>query len=76
MKGYLLFLLLFTFWRISFSQSKIKIAIVISANIEWKATKKIFPNEKFLLPPWGEYFFKEFEKEKVLVFQEGWGKVA
>lgn len=58
------------------AQSKIKIAVVISANIEWNATKKVFSNEKLLKSPWGEYFFKECEKEKVVVFHEGWGKVA
>lgn len=57
-------------------QSKIKFAVIVSANIEWKATKKIFPNEKYSTSPWGEYFFKEIEKENVLVFHEGWGKVA
>jgi adenosylhomocysteine nucleosidase len=62
--------------EVSFSQSKIKIAVVVSANIEWKAVKKIFSRENFLTSPWGEYFFREFEKEKVVVFQEGWGKVA
>lgn len=58
------------------AQSKTKIAVLVSANIEWKATKKIFPNEKFSTSPWGEYFFKEIEKENVLIFHEGWGKVA
>jgi len=62
--------------EISAAQSKIKFAVVVSANMEWRATKLVFPNEKFISSPWGEYFFKEFEKEKVLVFHEGWGKVA
>src|SRR6267154_665502 len=61
---------------VSLAQGKIKFAVIISANIEWKATKQLFPGEAFFKSPWGEYFFKEFEKERVLVFQEGWGKVA
>src|SRR6266481_4540923 len=76
MKKYFLVLLLLPIPGNLFAQSKIKFAVIISANMEWKATKKLFPNEKFSLSPWGEYFFKEFEKEKVLVFHEGWGKVA
>lgn len=60
----------------SFAQSKVRLAVVISANVEWKATKKIFPGENFLRSPWGEYFFKEFDKEEILLFHEGWGKVA
>lgn len=36
----------------------------------------MYLGEKLLTSPWGEYFFKEFENERVLVFHEGWGKVA
>ncbi len=76
MKKYFLVLLLLPITGNLLAESKIKFAVIISANIEWKATKKLFPGEKFYPSPWGEYFFKEFEKEKVLVFHEGWGKVA
>jgi adenosylhomocysteine nucleosidase len=74
MKKFLVLLILAA--NLASAQSKIKIAVIVSANIEWKATKKIFPNEKFATSPWGEYFFKEIEKENVLIFHEGWGKVA
>ena len=60
----------------SSAQSSTKFAVLVSATIEWNATKKLFPNEKYLTSPWGEYFYKEFENEKVVVFHEGWGKVA
>src|SRR5260221_85879 len=76
MRKLFLISLLFSILGASFAQSKIKFAVIVSANIEWRATKLVFPNEKFTSSPWGEYFFKEFEKEKVLVFHEGWGKVA
>jgi hypothetical protein len=36
---------------------KVKFAVVISANTEWKTIKKRFPQEKYLPSPWGEYFF-------------------
>ena len=76
MKKVVILSLFFVVTQHSFAQSKVKFAVIISANIEWKATRKLFPNEKFSTSPWGEYFFKEFEKEKILVFHEGWGKVA
>ena len=62
-----LFLLSLFLFCIEFcsAQSKIKFAVVVSANIEWRATKLVFPNEIFSTSPWGEYFFKEFEKEKL-----------
>jgi hypothetical protein len=68
MKKFLLILLLSIIVEASFAQAKIKFAIVVSANMEWRATKKVLPDEKYLTSPWGEYFFKEFEKENVLVF--------
>ena len=55
---------------------KIRIAVLISANMEWKAIKKILPNESYQDSVWGEYFYKTIENEKVLFIHEGWGKVA
>jgi len=76
MKKLVVLFLYLSVFEISFAQSKLKFAVIVSANIEWRATKLVFPNEKYSTSPWGEYFFKEFEHEKVLVFHEGWGKVA
>ncbi len=70
----LLLLVLFAFS--ANAKTNIRIAVIISANTEWKAVKNIYPNESFSKSPWGEYFFKQMGKEKVLVFHEGWGKVA
>jgi adenosylhomocysteine nucleosidase len=55
---------------------KLKYAVIISANMEWKAIKKVYPNEKYEKSPWGEYFYKQIASQKVLFFHEGWGKVA
>jgi adenosylhomocysteine nucleosidase len=59
---------------------KIKFAVVVSANTEWKTVKKRFPDEKYMPSPWGEYFFTAIPAgkhyEKVLFFHEGWGKTA
>jgi adenosylhomocysteine nucleosidase len=76
MKKLLTLILFLSAFEICSAQPKIKFAVVVSANMEWRATKLVFPNEKYSTSPWGEYFFKEFEKERVLVFHEGWGKVA
>jgi len=63
---------------ISFSvwAQKAKYAVLISANMEWKAVKKYYPNEKYQQSVWGEYFYKKIGNQKVLFFHEGWGKVA
>jgi adenosylhomocysteine nucleosidase len=66
---------IFLFLFIS-SQAQPKYAVLISANMEWESVKKNYPNEKLLPSPWGEYFFKDVAHQKVLFFQEGWGKVA
>ena len=62
------------------SAQKIKYAVVISANAEWKTIKRLYPSENYKKSPWGEYFFKNVDvkpgKKKVLFFHEGWGKVA
>ena len=72
-----LFAFIFVFTSLlAFSKDKIRFAVIISANAEWKVVKKLYPNEPYSKSPWGEYLFKEIAKEKVLIFQEGWGKVA
>jgi adenosylhomocysteine nucleosidase len=55
---------------------KSKYAVVISANMEWKALKKVYPNENFKKSVYGEYFFKKIQNKDVLFFHEGWGKVS
>jgi adenosylhomocysteine nucleosidase len=53
-----------------------KYAVIISANMEWKALKKVYPNEVYQKSVWGEYFFKKMNKQKIIFFHEGWGKVS
>jgi adenosylhomocysteine nucleosidase len=59
----------------SFSPN-VKYAVVISADMEWKAVKRIFPEEVYQSSAWGEFFFKKISDRNVLFFHEGWGKVA
>jgi adenosylhomocysteine nucleosidase len=72
-KSYIIALLIL-FYDLTFAQ--IKYAVVISANMEWKAVKKAYPKEDYQKSPWGEYFYKEIAHQDVLFFHEGWGKVA
>ena len=58
-----------------FSQEN-KYAVIVSANMEWRAVKKYYPDEDYQKSPWGEFFYKNIEGHKVLFFHEGWGKVA
>src|SRR5205809_3334375 len=44
--------------------------------MEWKAVKRNYPDEEYKKSPWGEYFYKDVSGQRVLFFQEGWGKVA
>lgn len=62
-------------------QETVKYAVAISANAEWRALKKIWPQEKWQADtPYGEYFHKKIRTSsgkhyEVLFFHEGWGKV-
>ena len=58
-----------------FSQN-LKYAVVVSANMEWRAVKKFYPDAEYNTLPWGEYFFDTIHNNKVLFFHQGWGKVA
>jgi adenosylhomocysteine nucleosidase len=75
-----LFLVCLFFCFAEATAQKTKFAIIISANTEWKTVKKRYSQEKYILSPWGEYFFTVINngnsKEKVLFFHEGWGKTA
>ena len=54
----------------------LSVAVLVSANMEWKAVKPLYPKATFLKSPYGEYFFTDINREPVLFFQGGWGKVA
>jgi adenosylhomocysteine nucleosidase len=58
------------------NQSSCKAAVLISANSEWRAVRRIFPEANYQQSPFGEWFVTELNHEPVLFFQEGWGKIA
>jgi adenosylhomocysteine nucleosidase len=56
------------------------VAVIVSANGEWKAVRTEFPGERYEKSPYGEYFLKNIKtrdgrEHPVLVFFGGWGKV-
>ena len=54
----------------------LRVAVLISANAEWRVVKPLFPAAAIETSPYGEYFFAGIERERVLFFHGGWGKVA
>lgn len=54
------------------------ILVLISADVEWQATKEILHAEELLRSPFGEYFVgRDFDFPKAVIpFQGGWGKIS
>ena len=51
-------------------------AVLISANAEWRVVKPLYASATVQTSPYGEYFYANVERERVLFFHGGWGKVA
>jgi adenosylhomocysteine nucleosidase len=54
----------------------LRFAVLISANAEWRVVKPLYSSAPVQTSPYGEYFFANVERERVLFFHGGWGKVA
>jgi adenosylhomocysteine nucleosidase len=52
------------------------IAVLISANSEWRAVLDLLDPTSCLKSPFGEYFHTRVNNQPVLFFQGGWGKVS
>jgi adenosylhomocysteine nucleosidase len=52
-----------------------RVVILISANSEWRAVRRLFPEADLYSSPFGEWFVVQLN-EPVLFFQGGWGKIA
>jgi adenosylhomocysteine nucleosidase len=50
--------------------------VLISANAEWRVVQPLFASAAIRNSPYGEYFFADVARERVLFFHGGWGKVA
>lgn len=55
---------------------QLQLAVLISADAEWRVVKPLFPTAVVETSPYGEYFFADIDREHVLFFQGGWGKVS
>lgn len=53
-----------------------KYVVLVSANMEWRAIKKLYPAAEYQTSVWGEFFYTEVGGQQVMFFHEGWGKVA
>jgi adenosylhomocysteine nucleosidase len=59
--------------------SEADVVVLISADTEWRAVKKLLPNVAVSASPYGEQFLRTVEagtKRPVLFFHGGWGKIA
>ena len=54
----------------------LRVAVLISANAEWRAVRPLYASAQTETSPYGEYFFATVADERVLFFHGGWGKVA
>ena len=67
---------LFSVLAASTHAKSLPFAVLVSADTEWRAVKPLFAGAKLHQSPYGEYFFANVERERVLFFHGGWGKVA
>ena len=52
-----------------------RFVVIVSADGEWQAIPKIFPDTKYGLTPFGQYFTKTINGEPVVIMHGGWGKI-
>jgi adenosylhomocysteine nucleosidase len=51
------------------------VAVLVSANAEWKSVRAFYPQAAVQRSPYGEYFLETVAGRSVLFFQGGWGKI-
>lgn len=56
--------------------NEIRIIVLISANIEWRAVRKLFPECDCEQSPYGEFFDVTLGGREYRFFHGGWGKIA
>jgi adenosylhomocysteine nucleosidase len=50
--------------------------ILVSANSEWRAVRKLFPENPCLTSPFGDHFTRSIAGQRCTFFYGGWGKIA
>jgi adenosylhomocysteine nucleosidase len=53
-----------------------RIVVLISADVEWRVIRALFPGQERADSPFGEWFVVEVGGEPVLFYHGGWGKIA
>jgi len=59
--------------------TNLKIIVLISADAEWRVIQKLFPNAKYQVSPYGEWFYTDLKSSlhyPIMFFHGGWGKIA
>jgi len=54
---------------------KPRVVVIVSADGEWQAIPKIFPDTEYQESPYGQYFVEEINGEPVVIMHGGWGKI-
>lgn len=52
-----------------------KVVVIVSADGEWQAVPKIFPDAEYSESPFGQYFVETINGEPVVIMHGGWGKI-
>jgi adenosylhomocysteine nucleosidase len=52
-----------------------RVVVIVSADGEWQAIPKIFPDAEYEESPYGQYFVEEISGEPVVIMYGGWGKI-
>jgi adenosylhomocysteine nucleosidase len=56
-------------------QDQIKVVILVSADAEWQAIRRLFPDVTMSASPFGEWFVQDTSR-RIIFFQGGWGKIS
>ena len=52
-----------------------RVVVIVSADGEWQAIPKIFPDAEYDMTPYGQFFIEEMNGEPVVIMHGGWGKI-
>lgn len=55
---------------------RLPVVVLISADIEWQAVRRLFPHLDLQDSPLGEWLEMPFQARPVVIFHGGWGKIS
>lgn len=53
-----------------------KLAVLISADVEWRAVEELFPGMAFQPTPYGDFAYLNLGDSPFILFHGGWGKIS